>query len=157
MLGMSALMGARGIGALLGPLISTRIAGQTRSRQRIGILIGFLLASVGYFGLNPARSIAEACLAIIIGHAGSSIVWVFSTTLLQAQTEDRFRGRVFSAEFACMAVMMSLVSGLAGFLIDEGMHPQSVATWIGVIVLGPAFLWWRALRLWKGHRDASTI
>jgi predicted MFS family arabinose efflux permease len=157
MLGMSALMGARGIGALLGPLISTRIAGQTHSRQRTGILIGFLLASAGYFGLNPARSIAEACLSIVIGHAGSSIVWVFSTTLLQAQTEDRFRGRVFSAEFACMAVMMSLVSGLAGFLIDEGMHPQSVATWIGVIVLGPAFLWWRALRLWRGHRDASTI
>ena len=102
----------------------------------------------------PARSITEACLSIIVGHAGSSIVWVFSTTLLQEQTEDRFRGRVFSAEFASMAVMMSIVSWLAGSLIDRGTHHQSVAGWIGLVVLLPATLWWLALRLWKEPRYA---
>ena len=37
-----------------------------------------------------------------LAHSGGSIAWVFSTTLLQKYTDDKFRGRVFSAEFAFM-------------------------------------------------------
>src|SRR4051794_38846103 len=47
-LGMSLLMGARGAGALIGPLISGRWAEHRHSRLRTGILAGFLLASAGY-------------------------------------------------------------------------------------------------------------
>jgi hypothetical protein len=32
-------------------------------------------------------------------------VWVFSTTLLQLNTEDRFRGRVFSADLVLPALL----------------------------------------------------
>jgi len=40
-----------------------------------------------------------AILAVIAAHAGTSTNWVFSTTLVQVYTDDRFRGRVFSAEY----------------------------------------------------------
>ena len=39
-LGMSLLMGARGVGALIGPLISGRWAGDSHTRLRTGILVG---------------------------------------------------------------------------------------------------------------------
>ena len=51
------LMGARGVGALIGPLISGRWAGDSHSRLRAGILIGFLTAAAGYVCLgSPRRS-----------------------------------------------------------------------------------------------------
>jgi len=37
-----------------------------------------------------------AAVCAMLAHAGGSTVWVFSTTLLQLYTEDRFRGRVFA-------------------------------------------------------------
>ncbi len=44
---------------------------------------------------------------------------------------------------------MSLVSYLAGVLIDVGLDPKTLAILTGVIGLGPALAWGLALRLWK--------
>src|SRR3954452_1368327 len=55
-LGMSLLMGARGVGALIGPLVSGRWAGDSHARLRTGILVGFLLASAGYLLLGFSGS-----------------------------------------------------------------------------------------------------
>src|SRR5277367_274937 len=48
MLGMSILLGGRGVGALVGPLVSARWAGQNDSRLRLGILFGYITISAGY-------------------------------------------------------------------------------------------------------------
>ena len=56
MLGMSILLGGRGIGALLGPLVSARWAGQNDRRLRLGILLGYITIAVGY---TSARACQE--------------------------------------------------------------------------------------------------
>src|SRR5260370_8274444 len=114
----------------------------------MGILYGFLAASAGYLALGGAPNLAIACLGIILAHAGGSTLWVFSSTLLQLQTEDRFRGRVFSAEFAFSVVTMSGSSWTAGALIDNGSQPRLVAGWTGLIVLLPAMPQTVALPPW---------
>jgi len=91
--------------------------------------------------LGHAPGLAIACVGIILGHAGGSTLWVFSSTLLQLQTEDRFRGRVFSAEWALSVVTMSLSSYSAGVLIDRKVAAATVASAIGIAVLIPAVLW----------------
>ena len=149
MLGMSLLMGSRGIGSLIGPLIGTIWAGHEPSRLRSGILYGFLLGALGYLALGVAPTLLLACAAVVLAHAGGSTIWVFSTTLLQAQTEDRFRGRVFSAEFAFSMLSMSTVSYLSGLFIDFGAPVRAVALGTGFVVLLPALLWSLALRLWR--------
>src|SRR5271165_2594264 len=45
--GMSLLMGARGVGALVGPLIASRFTGQHENRLRIGVLCGFSIGGIG--------------------------------------------------------------------------------------------------------------
>jgi MFS family permease len=145
MLGMSLLMACRGVGAIVGPVISGYWAAGITSRMRLGILFGYLAAAAGYLTLGHAPGLAMACAGIILGHAGGSTLWVFSSTLLQLQTEDRFRGRVFSAEWALSVVTMSLSSYSAGLLIDRNVAAATVATWIGVAVLVPAVLWGLAL------------
>jgi MFS family permease len=148
MLGMSLLMACRGLGAIIGPILSGYWAGGRERRMRWGILFSFLAGAAGYLILGNAPSLAAACAGIVLAHAGGATLWVFSSTLLQLQTEDRFRGRVFSAEWAFAVVTMSASSYAAGTLIDHSVAAPVVASWTGLAVLIPAALW--ALTL-KSH------
>ena len=148
-LGMSMLLGARGIGAVVGPLVSAHWAGQSQSRLRLGILFGFLALALGYGALGGAGSLLVACLCVILAHCGGSTVWVFSTTLLQLNTDDKFRGRVFSAELGLSMVTLAVGSYLTGFFLDRGIAPRTVATATGLIMLLPAGLWAWVMRIGK--------
>jgi len=150
MLGMSLLMAARGAGALLGPLATGRWAGNRQSRLRVGIFFGFLCGSAGYLWLGASGGLAVAVLAVVLAHAGSSSNWVFSTTLLQLYTEDRFRGRVFAADYGLCMLGISASSYLASVAIDLGVPVRTLAVAIGVVMLAPAAVWAIALRVTKG-------
>ena len=145
-LGMSLLMGARGAGALIGPLIANKLAGDRHSGLRTGILIGFVLGSAGYLLLGFSQSLILAIAAVIVAHGGSSTNWVFSTTLLQLYTTDRFRGRVFAAEFGLCMLTISASSYLAGLAMDWGAPPRVVAMGIGAGMIFPVLGWTWALR-----------
>jgi predicted MFS family arabinose efflux permease len=146
MLGMSALMGARGAGSLIGPLIGSRWASGRQTRLRAGILFGFVLAAAGYVWLGLSGSLAIAAIAVMLAHAGSSTNWVFSTTLLQLYTDDRFRGRVFAADYGICMFTIAASSYLAGFAIDLGLPPRAFAIAIGLVMLAPAVAWSFALK-----------
>ncbi len=141
MLGMSVLMASRGIGAIIGPVLSGRWVAGVEQRMRVAILVGFLAGAAGYLALGHATNLAVACAGLMLAHAGGSILWVFSSTLLQRQTEDRFRARVFSTEYAFMVAIMSLSSYLAGVFIDRAVPVRTVATVVGLAMLVPAMLW----------------
>lgn len=146
MLGMSVLMACRGIGAALAPVVAVFWAGTSEARMRLGILYGFLAGGLGYAMLGLAPNWFVACVAVVIAHGGGSVLWVFSSTLLQIQTEDRFRGRIFSAEFGLGVLTMSLSSYTAGVLIDHAISPGTVAIGVGLTMLLPALLWAQVLQ-----------
>jgi predicted MFS family arabinose efflux permease len=145
MLGMSLLMGARGVGALIGPLVGGRWAGDRHPRLRYGIFIGFLLAGGGYVLLGTSASVVIAVLTVMLAHSGSSTNWVFSTTLLQVYTADRFRGRVFAADYGLCMLGISASSYFAGVAIDLGVPARTFAVIIGLVMLIPAGAWALAL------------
>ena len=149
MMGMSLLMGCRGIGALLGPLVLGRMVGVSPPALRRGILFGFLTGVAGYLALGQAPVLGLACLAVVVAHSGGSTVWVNSTTMLQSMTEDRFRGRVFSAEYAFHTLLLSVVTWTVGQSLDSGAPARSLATATGLLLLVPAALWVAAQRLWR--------
>ena len=150
-LGMSLLLGARGFGAICGPLIAGYIAKHKEERMRPAIVYGFLMASAGYLLLSLTSDTWLAALSVALAHAGTSITWVFSTTLLQLNTEDKFRGRVFSVEFGFSVAMMAVMSTSAGILIDQGVSPFGLAAITGAVMLIPAVAWLFALRLWRAE------
>jgi len=141
LLGMSILMGARGAGALIGPLIGGRWAQHRQSRLRAGILVGFLLGAAGYVCLGSSALFGVAVLCVMLAHSGTSMNWVFSSTLLQIYTQDRFRGRVFSAEYGLCMLAISSSSYLAGVALDFGISPSTLAIALGLTMLLPA-AWW---------------
>jgi hypothetical protein len=149
LISMSILMGARGVGALLGPLLSARWAGRSQERLRKCIAGGFAVGSIGYLLLSTAPSIWVAALLIIVAHSGTSGVWVFSTTLLQLNTDDKFRGRVFAAELGLTMFVLACVSFVAGRVLDAGVSPRMLVFGAGVFMLVP-FTWWTAAqRYWR--------
>jgi hypothetical protein len=146
MLGMSILLGGRGLGALVGPLISARWAGNSAHRLRLGILIGYLTISAGYCVLGASRSVWMAAVCAMLAHAGGSTVWVFSTTLLQLHSEDRFRGRVFAADLGLGSLTFAVTAYAAGLFLDSGFSARAVAAGTGFLMLIPAAILAWALR-----------
>ncbi len=146
MLGMSILLGGRGIGALVGPLVAARWAGQSDHRLRLGILFGYLTIACGYAVLGASRSVWMAAACAMLAHMGGSTVWVFSTTLLQIHTEDRFRGRVFAADLGLGSLTFAVTAYLAGRVLDAGISARTVATSTGLLMLIPAAILAWALR-----------
>jgi predicted MFS family arabinose efflux permease len=146
MLGMSILLGGRGMGALAGPLIAARWAGRSDRRLQLGILFGYLTIAVGYATLGSCRTVWLASACAMLAHAGGSTVWVFSSTLLQLHTEDRFRGRVFSADLGFSMLTIATGAYLCGRLLDAGFAAHTVATCTGLMMLVPAALWGLAMR-----------
>jgi len=145
-LGMSLLLGARGLGALLGPLLTASWAAHWRRRLEVGIFWGYLAAAAGYALLGISGHLWQACLCVALAHFGSSIIWVFSTTLLQMQSDDKFRGRVFAADLGLYTLTIAAGAYLAGRFVDWGFAARNVASVAGLLMLIPAALWGLAVQ-----------
>ena len=154
--GMSLLMGARGIGALLGPLFASHWTGQRQSSLRTAVLLGFLVGGIGYIALGNVGGIWAAVVLIALAHSGTSTVWVFSTTLLHLNTDDRFRGRVFGADLAVSMLVLAAASWVAGWAIDGGVAPRTVALGTGAAMFVPAALWAGAMQLWRPKKESES-
>jgi MFS family permease len=155
MLGMSILLGGRGLGALGGPLIAARWAGQNDRRLRLGILLGYLTIATGYTILGVSRNVWMAAACATLAHAGGSTVWVFSTTLLQIHTDDRFRGRVFSADLSLGSFTFATTAYLCGRFLDSGISARAMSSVTGVAMLVPAAILSWALYAARSARAAA--
>jgi MFS family permease len=153
MLGMSILLGGRGLGALIGPVISARWAGRSDRRLQLGILLGYLTIAVGYGALGLCSSVWLASACALLAHAGGSTVWVFSTTLIQLHSEDRFRGRVFSADLGLSMFTIAAGAYFCGRFLDAGFAARTVASWTGFVMVVPAILWAASMRTIRERKN----
>ncbi|HEV3142136.1 MAG TPA: hypothetical protein VGY57_16535, partial [Vicinamibacterales bacterium] len=75
-------------------------------------------------------------------HFGGSILWVFSTVLLQLEVPDRFRGRVFAAELALVTLVSSISSYWTAYELDRiGRSPRLLSFVLGAMFCVPGILW----------------
>jgi hypothetical protein len=153
--GISILYAARGIGTAVGPFVARRLAGQTRARMQRAIGISFLFGGVFYIAFGLSANFVVALLVLATAHAGGSVLWMFSTVLLQQTVEDDFRGRVFAAEIMLFTLTMAASNYLTGAALDT-LHysPRAVTVAIGIFFLLPGLLWLLTRRWWDtdGHR-----
>ncbi|MCZ2153869.1 MAG: MFS transporter [Bryobacterales bacterium] len=157
MLGMSLLMAWRGVGALIGPLIGATWAGNSQRRMRRGVVFGFAMTVCGYSLLSVAPNAWLASLCVVLAHAGGSVVWVFSTTLLMILSDNRFRGRVFAAEFALHFLIVALASYTASSAIDAGVTVRQASLYMGLSLLLPLVIWLSLLPLWRNVPDSIAL
>ena len=82
--------------------------------MQTSIGIAFIIAGIFYMAFGSATSFILALIMLGIAHCGGSILWVFSTVILQRAVEDSFRGRVFAAEFALLTLTMAASNYVTG-------------------------------------------
>jgi hypothetical protein len=87
---------------------------------------------------------------------GGSILWVFSTVLLQRSVEDQFRGRVFAAEMALVTLTMAASNYVVGELIDRGYSPRVVTASVGGFFLLPGLMWFVTQKWWDVKRPVTS-
>lgn len=138
---------ARGVGACIGPLIARRIGGDTITALRRALGLSYFLSVAGYLWFSNTSWFALALLAVVLGHMGGSINWVFSTALLQIYVPDGLRGRVFAVEFAALMFATALSSYLTGLANDTGWTPRALALVLALLFAIPGTL--LTVLLWK--------
>jgi len=155
--GIGVLFAARGIGTAVGPIVARRIAGEGNRRMQTTIGIAFLIASAFYMTFGVATSFTLALVVLGLAHCGGSILWVFSTVLLQREVEDNFRGRVFAAELALLTLTMALSNYATGELLDRfRLSPRAVAVGIGAFFLLPGLVWFVTQRWWDKSEPGAV-
>jgi MFS family permease len=155
--GIGILFAARGIGTAVGPIVARRISGEGKQRMQVSIGIAFLIGGAFYMAFGMATSFIVALIVLGLAHMGGSILWVFSTVLLQRGVEDNFRGRVFAAELALLTLTMAVSNYATGELLDRfGFSPRAVAVGIGAFFLLPGVAWFTTQRWWDRDRFNLT-
>lgn len=151
--GIGVLFAARGIGTAVGPIVARRISGEGKNRMQVSIGVAFLIGGAFYMAFGWATSFVVALLVLGLAHTGGSILWVYSTVLLQRCVDDNFRGRVFAAELALFTLTMAISNYVTGELIDRfGLSPRTVAIAIGALFVVPGVAWFATKRWWdKGQ------
>jgi MFS family permease len=156
--GIGVLFAARGIGTAVGPIVARRIAGEGNRRMQASIGIAFLIAGIFYMLFGTATSFIFALVVLGIAHCGGSILWVFSTVILQRAVTDNFRGRVFAAELALVTLTMAASNYVTGELLDRfQISPRIVTVGIGIFFLLPGLTWFVTQRWWDREERSLRI
>jgi MFS family permease len=139
------LFAARGLGALLGPILVRWFAGAApRARVIIWVVGGSTLLYCGVYALLPLTTwFVLAMILVTIAHLGGGAQWSISTYGLQVATPDRLRGRVMSLDYGLATLAIGSSSILAGLLADA-YGAASANWWLAVIgaTYGIAWLVW---------------
>lgn len=151
--GIGVLFAARGIGTAVGPIVARRIAGEGKTRMQNSIGIAFMIGGLFYIAFGAASNFIFALLVLGFAHCGGSILWVFSTVLLQRGVEDEFRGRVFAAELALLTLTMAVSNYVTGEMLDRlTMSPRAIAIGLGAFFLLPGLVWFVTQRWWDKEK-----
>ncbi len=110
------LIGARGVGVALGPLIAARLVGPSMSRVLLLCGGAGLAFGVCYLGLSVAPALAVAVPFTFLAHLGGGAQWTLSTYGLQRRAPDHVRGRILAGDFGIVTLIITLSNLAAGAL-----------------------------------------
>ena len=141
-IGMGTLFMARGLGALIGPLLARRLVGEEPQRMVGTIGAAFLLTGGFYVLFGATPTLAWAALALFMATMASNVLWVFSSTLLQISVPDAYRGRVFAADFMLFTIIMALATLATAWGLDyAALTPRALAVISGGLLVLSGVFW----------------
>ena len=143
-LGIGLMYSARGIGAVLGPLLMRR-RGTDPARMRAVLAGSMAVFGLGYLALGVTTWLWLVLVLLVVAHAGGGANWVLSTYGLQAAVPDALRGRVFSADYTLATLVIAGSQVVFGLLSDH-VPARDLLAAAGAVVLLYAGLWWLVAR-----------
>ena len=132
--GFAWLIGAIGVGALLGPVIPNALARDYRQPQ--WLFVPYVLRGIGDVLLAIFTPLPIALLLLFIYGLNTSTGMVVFNSTVQGAVPDAVRGRVFTLLDVTWSTMRLLSLGLGGVFVDAvGIEPLF---WTGGVLLATA-------------------
>ncbi len=129
-----------GLGTGIGPLVIRRLLGDEPRRLMLGTGLGFVFLAAGVAWLSRVDALGTLLAATTVRTIGTGTLWVFTSALLQTIVPDRYRGRVFSFEFAALTLTQSISVLVGGYLLDTAGLPiqgvMGVTAAVAVVMTG---------------------
>jgi MFS family permease len=143
-IGTGLLFAARGLGALIGPLLFARVLGH-RNWLMPGLALSMVCYGLAYLGVAASGWFWLTLVLVVVAHIAGGGNWVMSNYALQIEVPDHLRGRVFATDMmiATLAISVSLV--LAGALVDH-VNPRIPIAVSGGLTLVYGVVWRLATR-----------
>ncbi len=151
--GIGLLFAARGLGTGLGPILARAVF---RDSARWFPVLGVCMAvcGAGYFTIGtlswePGASAFVLLAMVVFAHAASGANWVLSTTLLQMRAEDRFRGRVFTADWLMLALVESASTLAASLALEWGAPLRTTVMVLAGLQIVAGGVWLSTIVPWE--------
>ena len=147
--GTGLMFAARGVGALVGPIVIRYFFGSSDGKLLNTIGLTIMAWGLFYFFIPFTLSLYLTVLFLFLGHSGGGSQWAFSTYGLQVLTPDRLRGRIAGIDYSLYFLMNTISTLMIGYL-------TSIYGVLFVFKLFPVlgfmfgFVWYLSTRhLWK--------
>jgi MFS family permease len=116
--GTGLLFAARGLGALIGPLLMRRVLRHPRWLLT-GLAVSMTAYGLAYLGVSLVSWFPLVLALVVVAHVAGGGNWAMSNFALQVEVPDALRGRVFATDqmIAMLAVSSSLL--VVGALEDH--------------------------------------
>ena len=121
-----------GVGSLIGPLLGDAYTPQRQAPLLRACALSLAVVGTSFALLAAAPSAGRAGLVLLLGgtayrNMGSSVLWIYSTLLLQLRAPPAVLGRLFMLEQAVQTAVAAVVTAAAGAVVDDGMPLPALA------------------------------
>lgn len=143
-IGTGLLFAARGLGALIGPLLLRRVLSH-RSWLLPGLALSMGLYGLAYLGVAASPWFWLALVLVTVAHLAGGGNWVMSNYALQIEVPDTLRGRVFATDMMIATIAISVSLLFTGALVDH-LDPRVLVATCGSLTLVYGIGWRLATR-----------
>ncbi|MEV8517234.1 MFS transporter [Dactylosporangium sp. NPDC051484] len=117
-LGTGLLFAARGLGALIGPLLLRRALSR-RAWLLPGLALSMTLYGLAYIGVSLVTWLPLVLAGVVLAHLAGGTNWMMSNYVLQAEIPDALRGRVFATDFMLATLSIAASQLAVGAFVDR--------------------------------------
>ncbi|MGI5244936.1 MFS transporter [Dactylosporangium sp. CA-139066] len=132
-LGTGLLFAARGLGALLGPLLLRRVLTH-RSWLLPGLAMSMAAYGLAYIGVSLLTWFPLVLVGVVLAHLGAGGNWMMSNVALQGEVPDTLRGRIFATDFMLATLSVAASQLAVGSFVDRT-EPRLLAAACGGVTL----------------------
>jgi MFS family permease len=138
-LGVGLLFAARGLGALIGPLVLRRVLSH-QAWLLPGLAVSMSIYGLAYLGVSVAPWFPLVLLGVVVAHVAGGGNWMMSNFVLQSEVPDGLRGRVFATDVMLATLSVSVSQLAVGAFIDR-VDPRPLIAICGAVTVMYAAGW----------------